>query len=155
MRLRMLFAVLLMVGCAGAPPADKPHFAPITPTPADKAVVYVYRPHAKLNNDGYADIFLNGEKKFALWNRGYGVFTLPPGPHEIRVEGDLMKTAWYPPPAVRKLEVEAGREYYVRVIPVQVSFNPHKQWFPEAQTQITLVPKEEALNAIAQTQLNQ
>jgi len=102
----------------------------------------------------WAEVFLNGEKKFNLGNSGYGVFTLPPGEYEIKVEGDPWQTNWAKFPAIRMLAVEAGREYYVRVFIVQKS-GPLLSAGINSYTQITLVPKEQALKEIAETSLHQ
>ncbi len=154
MRLRLPFVVLLMASCAAA--ADGPRFAPITPVPADKATVYIYRPYVNFNYGGYPRIFLNGEKKFALRNRRYGVFTLPPGEYEIKAKGSRWGTNWWPRPAVRTLAVKAGREYYLRVIPVLPPGVAVMQLYKKnnvSRTEMTLVPKEQALKEIAETQL--
>jgi len=42
---------------------------------------------------------------------------LPPGEYEIKVEGSTWGTNWYPAPVSRNMVVEAGLEYYLRVIP--------------------------------------
>jgi len=154
MRLRFLFVVLLMAGCAGLGPMDGPPFAPITPVPAGKATVYVYYPVKVHMFSQWADVFLNGEKKFALGNRGYGVFNLPPGEYEIKVEGDPWKTNWGKFPATRTLAVEAGHEYYVRVF-IEMKSGPLLSAVINAHTRITLVPKEKALIEIAETHLHQ
>jgi Protein of unknown function (DUF2846) len=157
--MRLPFAVLLIAGCAAAPPVDAPRFAPMTSVAADKATVYIYRPTAPFNLGGYPEIFLNGEKKFALHSNGYGAFVLPPGEYEIKAEGSRMGTNWWPRPAIRPIVVQAGREYYVRVIPVlPPGVKPGPHLFAEdnvSRTLITLVPKDEALEEIAKTQLNQ
>lgn len=163
MRNFLLLVVILMTGCAGAP-VDGPRFAPITPLPADKATVYIYYPEkAPPLSVSYAEVFINGEKKFNLGFNGYGVFTLPPGEYEIKVEGTF-GTNWLGRAVTRKVVVESGREYYARVgktmrkpdgehLPPEIREAATRR--PVTHTEITLVPKMEALAGIAETYLHQ
>jgi hypothetical protein len=153
-RLYCLFAMLFVGGCASPRGVGLgPPFEPMAALPADKATVYIYRPARTFGSGSYPEIFLNGEKKMALLENGYGVFILPKGEFEIKVEGDIN---WWPPVAARKLSVEAGRDYYVRVVPILppgVKPGPHLFTNNVSRAEITLIPKNDALRDISQTQL--
>jgi hypothetical protein len=155
MRFRLALILLLMVGCAVA--AEDVPFTPLTPLPADKATVYIYRPDAEFNSAGYPRIFINGEKKFDLENGHYGALTLPPGEYEIKAQGSRWGTNWWPGPTTRTITIKAGHEYYVRVIPALpsgVKAGPHLFFEKKvAHTLMTLVPKEQALREITETKL--
>lgn len=150
---RVWVLVVALAGCATS--AEGPPFQPMAAA-ADKATVYVYRPHNDFNFAGYPEIFINGEKKFALLDNGYAALSLPAGEYEIKAEGTRFGTNWWPRPTTRTLSVEAGREYYVRVIPTLppgVKAGPHL--FRDdnvSRAVMTLLPKEQALMEISKTQ---
>ena len=156
MRFRLAFILLLIVGYAAA--AEDAYFTPLTPLPAEKATVYIYRPAAEFNDAGYPHIFVNGEKqKFRLKNGRYAVLTLLPAEYEIKAQGSRFGTNWWPGPTTRTVTVEAGREYYVRVLPVlPPGVQPGLHLFKKnnvSRTTMTLVPKEQALMDISATKL--
>ena len=152
-----------MVAAASAP-ADAPPFRPLAGAPPDRAVLYVYRPHTTFfNTGGYPYLLVSGQPKLPLKLQGYRSFTLEPGEYEIKAECGWN---WYPPTASRTLAVQAGREYYVRVVPAPGAPESESALDPDAQparlspfgcragrTVIVLVPKEEALKELAGTRL--
>jgi hypothetical protein len=149
MTLRVCFAALglsaVLAGCAS--PATGPEFQ-LAPTPPDRGAVYIYRPGREFNHGGYPYVFLNGEKKFSLREKGYALLPLVPGNYEIKVEGSQSGTNWWPPPATRTLAVEAGQEYFVRVVPTLppgTKPGPHLFTNNISRTEIELVPKEQAV----------
>jgi hypothetical protein len=184
LRIHWILLALLLAGCspqrlgaalgealvapfvaeATAPP-EAPAFRPLAPTPPDRAVLYIYRPPLQFSGGGYPQVSVGGQEKFPLKQAGYRALTLDPGELEIKAE---CVTNWFPPTATRTLSVEAGREYYVRVIPswapnatAEQALDPQAK--PQGlspfgtcrtgQTLITLVPKEQALAEIGQTRL--
>lgn len=149
----VLILTLAMAGCAA--PLEGPPFKPVAAAPG-KAIVYVYRPDRAFNLAGYPEIFINGEKKFPLLNNGYAALVLPPGEYEIKAEGTQFGTNWWPGPTTRTLSVEAGRDYYVRLIPMLppgVKAGPHLFGNNVSRAVVTLVPREQALKEISTTQL--
>jgi hypothetical protein len=150
-----LIAAAAIAGCAA--PIEGPQFQPIATPAADKATVYIYRPSREFNLAGYPEIFINGEKKFALLNNGYAVLQLVPGDYEIKAEGSRFGTNWWPRPTNRTIAVEAGREYYVRVVPaLPPGVQPGPHLFRDdnvSRAVMTLVPRDQALNEISTTQL--
>ena len=159
MKSGILIVALLLSACASLGPASGPRFIPLDSSASDKATLYIYRPDVEFNRAGSPEIFLNNEKKALLRSGGYMGFILSPGDYEIKAEGSTWGTNWWPRPAMRTLEVEAGKEYYVHVeptLPRNVEAGPHL--FAKdnvARTIITVIPKEEAIYEIAHTMLSQ
>ena len=146
-----LAIVALTAGCAS--PATGPQFS-LAPVAPDKGTVYLYRPYAKFNDAGYPHVFINGEKKFPLRHMGYAMLALPPGTYEIKFEGAKME--WWPPAATRTLGVEAGQEYFIRVIPALppgVQAGPYLFTNNISRAIVDLVPKQEALSQIRELRL--
>ena len=117
-------AILLLSSCRTT--TGGLQFRPVSgpETFPEYAIVYFYRPYREFNWGGYPYIFVNGMKKFPLKNETYNVLLLPPGEYEIKAEGSTWGTNWYPGPVTGVFAVEAGLEYYLRVIPTtQGSWN--------------------------------
>lgn len=151
--LAYLASAALIAGCAAG--ATGPEFS-LAPIVSDKGMVYVYRPVTKFNEGGYANVFVNGEKKFPLRDKGYAVLALAPGTYELKIEGSQFGTNWWPPPATRTLGVEAGQEYFVRVIPALppgVAPGPHLFTNNISRALVDLVPKAQALAEIRELRL--
>lgn len=145
--------VALTAGCTA--PATGPEFS-LAPVAEDKGNVYIYRPYTKFNEGGYPNVFVNGEKKFALKDKGYAVLSLQPGNYELKIEGTTMGTNWWPPAVTRTLGVEAGREYFMRVIPALPSgAAPGPYLFTNniSRALVTLVKREQALSEIRDLRL--
>jgi len=120
----------------------------------DRANVYIYRPQYFVNDGsglrpnggpgvGYPTIYINGKKTFGLLRNGHILLSLAPGEYEIKAEGSFW-TDWTWAPAVRKISVQRGGEYYIRILPaLDVKNYPY--------TDMRLIRKERALREISQT----
>ena len=89
------------------------------------------------------------------------------GEYDIKLEGSMWGTNWWPGPATAKLSVSAGREYYVRILPLEPGssieigvFEPilifgarNFGHYSKAQTDIRAVEKSQALKEIGPTTL--
>ena len=115
-----------------------------------RAIVYVYR-HVPtpFSFGGYPGIYVNGEWKFDLKDKGYGVITLPPGQHEIKAEGSA--GWWVLAPVTRTIAAEAGREYYVRIRRVILPNLETGQGSRIAE--MIQIPKDEALKELSKNRL--
>ena len=160
MRFNFLIIFLFLISaCASLGPASGPAFKPTNINETNNAVLYVYRPDVEFNREGSPEIFLNGEKKALLRAGGYLSFIVPPGEYEIKAEGSTWGTNWWPRLASRTLSVEAGNEYYVRIVPTlppNVKAGTHL--FNEnnvSRTIIKLIQPEEAQKEITNTMLSQ
>ena len=144
---------LLVAACATLP-EDAPPFRLEEPS-ADTGTVYIYWPERRFNSAGFPDLLLNGEKRLTLLEKGYGVFRLRPGRYEIKVEGSALGNNWYPQPAVATLDVKAGHEYFVRVVPVRptakysAALAEGIHYAQHSRALIELVPKQDALEEIS------
>lgn len=96
----------LAVAVAGCG-ASTPTFVP-TPLPQDQAVVYVYRPSRMTGGLVPFAVTLD-EQGFSIWSGDYQAFTVPPGPHSVRIATNE-KTR-------REFTAEAHQAYYARVLP--------------------------------------
>lgn len=146
--LKFAAIILLFSGCAATGPA----FQSIDVNQTDKAIVYVYRPSRFFYGGGWPNIYLNGQKQFALKNNGYGVLFLEAGDYEIKAEGSFFLTNWQPGPASINLSVHQGLEYFVRVTPEHEStIFGFKTVAVTGTAQIIEVSKEQALSEIHKT----
>ncbi len=81
--MKFILLALALVCCGGC--ASGPRFEPMTSIPADKAVVYVYRPKQVIGWGGLFPVNSpwivcpNGEKCVDLRQGGYCVFEMSPG----------------------------------------------------------------------------
>ena len=133
-----LAVAALIGGCAAL--ASGPEFR-LEPVRPDKGMVYIYRPYAEYNRSGYPYVFVNDEKKFPL-RLGYALLALPPGSYGIKIKGSGME--WGPPVATRTLGVEAGKEYFVRAIPVLPPGDPHAMRMSSMPESLPIEPGEVA-----------
>lgn len=164
-------SLVILGSCATpAPPwAPKPtsaQFQQVQSIPDGKALVYFYRPAFRFNWGGYANLFIEGDKKFPLKNNSYSYVFLGEGKYEVKFEGSTWGTNWYPEPATVSLPVEAGREYFVRLLPLPADSPTHGKTLPgivhltvtaasyfNAHTQISRIEKSLALQEIELTNL--
>lgn len=117
-RLLILIPILILSACA-TPKTTMVLFQRVQNIPPDRAIVYFYRPRADFNSAGWAELFIDGEKKFPLVNNSYGYVFLNEGEHKIKFEGSMSGTNWWPGPATATISVMAGREYFIRIQPLE------------------------------------
>jgi hypothetical protein len=142
-------AFVLLAGCAS--PASGPEFKQAALSP-HTGTVYIFRPDREFNRGGYPYVYVNGDRKFALKENGYAVLSLPAGNYEFKFEGSQSGTNWWPPPVTRLLGIEAGREYFVRAIPIlPPGAKPGLYLFSNniSRTRVDLIPREQALRELA------
>jgi len=96
----------VLIGCASSPT-----FRPLTPLPADKAVVYIYRPSKMLGGWIPIALSVDGNKDVDIFSGDYHNLTLNPGPHFVALHDSKS-----PQDRVNFTAV-AGQEHYVRVEP--------------------------------------
>jgi len=136
-------AIAMLAGCVNYGAEFRPE-----PQAADAGTVYVYRPARSFAAIVHVDLFVDKVKKLALGNGGYGVLKLPPGDYEFAFGGRM----WHARPAVHNLKIEAGREYFVKLVPSSAQEdNPSRRdlW----RLGVTLLPKEEALPELQRLRL--
>ena len=169
-RIGLLIPILLLVACS-TPRASKIYFSAVQSVPTDRAIVYFYRPNKTFNRDGWAELFINDEKKFPLTNNSYGHVVLAAGEYDIRFQGSQFGTNWWPVPAEGTIRVDAGQEYFIRIEPlapgttvtgadgkpVHVELVSVVSWiipwtnFSDPQTDIRLLDKKDAEREIRST----
>lgn len=113
MKLLSIILIVLLAGCATSGPA----FERQAITAQDKANLYIYRPWHLKDGAGYANILINDVKQFKLTNNGYELVQLNPGKYKITASGNFL-TSWMAPDVSTDIEVESGKEYFVRLYPV-------------------------------------
>lgn len=160
-----IITLLFLCGCSTVSTTDKA-FEPISTVSADKSIVYIYRPSREFNSAGWVELFLNDEKKFGLIDNSYGYIILNEGEYNIRAEGSMWGTNWWPSPAGATLSIAAGQIYYIRIVPLPPGSEVGKpsiyhggiltatsqfSHYSQAQTEIILIEKEQALKEIADT----
>jgi hypothetical protein len=103
---------LLLIGCS----ATGPRYQPPAALSQHQATVYVYRPAFKFYGAVAPDVYLDGQKIFALQNNGHGVLVIAPGEHqiEVRYENSGMTNSSCFKPVTQTLSLSAGADYYVR-----------------------------------------
>ena len=161
---------VLLAGLSGCA-TQGPDFTMALPS-SELGTVYVYRPANKNEHGKSPDVYVGGEKVFALQNAGYGVLLLPPGQHEVVVKDNVCF------PAVRQsVSVRAGEQMFLRyaiqdpVRPAPVESSGHwfadllqigtrtaeaKKWSEEwcqLPPRFEAIEKSAASNEIAQTKL--
>lgn len=97
----------LLIGFCIAGCASAPDFTPAPPS-SELGAVYVYRPANKNEGGKSPDVYVGGEKVFALENAGYGVVLLPPGQQEIVVKNLCF------PSVSQSVSVRAGEPTFLR-----------------------------------------
>ncbi|MGC4001206.1 MAG: DUF2846 domain-containing protein [Anaeromyxobacter sp.] len=107
LRAVVLFAaVALFTGCASVPmaPADKDLEAKSFTTPADKALVYVFRP-GSLGGAVTFPVSVDGARIGQLASKTFAVAALTPGQHEVVVNAENEVRT--------KVNAEAGKNIYL------------------------------------------
>jgi hypothetical protein len=167
MNYKLLFLIpALILSACSTPKSTSVLFQEVQTIPPDSAIVYFYRPKADFNWAGWAELFIDDEKKFPLVNNSYGYVFLDAGEYDIKFEGSTWGTNWWPGPALARLPVVAGREYYIRIEPLEPgSTVGTMNWgmlvlitetfsnYSKAQTDIREVEKSQALKEIRLTTL--
>jgi hypothetical protein len=146
---------VVLTGCATAPKTG-PLFSPATGITSDKATLYIYRPEREFNYAGWPLVTVNNEEGVPLMNNGYFVTAVESGDVLIKADGSNFGTNWWPGPAMRSINVEAGKVYYVRLVPhlpPGVTPGPHLFWSDTAKTHIAVMPEQQALTEISSTYL--
>lgn len=160
-RLLILISILILSACA-TPKTTMVPFQRVQNIPPNSAIVYFYRPKVDFNRAGWAELFIDDEKKFPLVNNSYGYVFLNEGKHKIKFEGSMSGTNWWPGPAAATLSVMAGREYFIRIEPLEpgsavfgsptgstvVLATQMFSHYSKAQTEIREVEKSQALKEI-------
>lgn len=150
-----LVLTVVLAGCSATPPKTGPLFSGAAEIPVDKTALYLYRPEREFNWAGWPIVTVNNDQSVALVNNGYFVFTVEPGSVLIKAEGGWDE-GWWPGPTTRTINVEAGKRYYVRLVPhlpPGVRAGPHLFWSDMAKTHIAVMPEQEALREISSTRL--
>ena len=161
-----LIIVTLIYGCSSVSTTGNT-FVPINTVSDTYSVIYVYRPHREFNEAGWVEIFVNNQKKFGLEDNSYGYVILKEGEYTLKAEGSMFGTNWWPGPAGTTLSIAAGQIYYVRIVPIPPRSEidkpivaPHDgaltatsqfSYYSQAQTEIMLIEKEQALKEITET----
>ncbi len=106
-------AVLLLVvfigGCVtGAPQGDS--FSAVRDVPQGQSQLYLYRLHGAVGQALKYKVFIDGEQKGLLGNRGYIVIPVSPGKHEIE-----LKAPGYKKNPVT-FDFEAGENVFISAI---------------------------------------
>ena len=168
MNIKLLFLIpALILSACSIPKATNVLFQPVQTIPANSSIVYFYRPEAYFNSAGWVELFIDEEMKFALVNNSYGYVVLNEGDYDIKLEGSMWGTNWWPGPATAKLSVASGREIYVRILPLEPgttiemgAFEPILSFgartfghFSKAHTDIRVMEKNLALKEIRPTTL--
>ena len=113
----MIFRIgLLMLALSGCS-ASGPLYAPTVIASEGNASVYLYRPS---RSEGYLivpPVSVDGTELFELANNGYAELTLSPGRHLIETKKDGNPIGPVDAVGSIEIEVEAGREYYIRWSP--------------------------------------
>ncbi|WP_175483513.1 DUF2846 domain-containing protein [Amphritea atlantica] len=144
----LIITVLGLYGCS----ATGPVFKPVETTSHDRATVYIYRPYVFFNAGGWPEIYVDEKKLFALKNQGYGVVHLRPGEHQIKAEGSMLFTNWYPGPMEISHNFKANHEYYVRVTPQMTDAMVVGSIMTMAgKANVSIIPKENAIKEISDT----
>ena len=114
MRLRQVLATtgvsIFLFGCA----ASGPKFSELPAVKEGGATVIVYRPHRSVNSAAYPYVYVDGEKRERLLEKGYVSYELTPGEHTIALINPAMwdgKQEW-------KLTATGGQRHFYRVISV-------------------------------------
>ena len=134
----LALALLTLVGCGTTTPTINPVAAP-----PGKAVVHVFRPGSLYAVLGYPYVYVDGREQFPLAANDADALVLAPGRHVIRVAGD--RSNWGLAPGELTLDVEAGREYFVRVEPVRTAPFAKGAAVPSGYTSVELVGREKAV----------
>lgn len=105
---KLKFTSLLIV-CTASACASAPRFRP-TPPPADKAVLYVYRPSRALGGLVPITVTLDGQKAINIFSGDYHTLTVNPGSHYLVPYGGKAEHQ-------AAFTAVAGQESYVKVEP--------------------------------------
>ena len=132
--------------------ASGPIFENTVEIPESKAVVYVYRPSQLFNFGGWPNIYVDGNKVFSLKNGGYGVLNIDSGSHEIKAQGSMLLTNWYPGPQSVSLMFDQGGEYFIRVTPQMTDMMVvGSVGVAAGRAHMVVVSKDQALLEISET----
>jgi hypothetical protein len=112
MKLLSIIFITLLAGCS----ASGPMFEKQEIKEPGKASVYIYRPWHLKDGAGYANILMNGVKKFELTNNCYELILLDSGKYKITASGSFL-TNWMAPDVSAEIDVENGKEYFLRLYP--------------------------------------
>lgn len=122
-------SILALLGaCANLPLGQR--FAEVEAAPADRALVYIYRPYTKASSAYGVLVSVDGVEKVALPPDAYTRFTLAPGEHELAFD--------WPPIAMQhgikgSAGFQEGRTYFIRYVAV-ATFGPMQSaWVFSAQ----------------------
>lgn len=112
---KTLFVLLLLIvsGCA----ATGPKFQSLENSPADKALVYFYRPDKNIGRAQPHEIVIDGEKRAVLKNAGYLKLELPPGSHQIISQPSIVIAALTPANKTANISLvtEPAKRYFIRL----------------------------------------
>lgn len=151
-KLLLLIIILSVVSGVSGCSATGPIFKPIDAISSNVATVYIYRPWQFFNGGGWPELFIDGKKEFALKNGGYGVVYLEPGSHEVKAEGSMLFTNWYPRPISFTYDYQANQEYYIRVTPKLGNMMAvGNSVVVSGSAQVSIVEKKDALTEITTT----
>ena len=151
MRLRQVLVTTgvstFLFGCA----ASGPKFSELPAVKEGGATVVVYRPHTSVNSAAYPYVYVDGEKRERLLDKGYVSYELTPGEHTIALTNPAMwggKQEW-------KFTAIAGQRNFYRVIS---SFNSFRVSGPIVSTSKTIsiqpVPIDSALEDLKDLNLS-
>ena len=134
-------AFAMMQGCAR--PVKGPAFTEIKEIPADRGLVYIYRPLTQTARSMANTVEANGERVFLMHKGGYHPYLAKPGKVEISVRGGGKRCM----PVV--IDVVPRRTYYVRAR-VHTSMNSSHWWAPLS---LKVVPADIGAKEIAKCNL--
>jgi len=107
-----LVCVALLSSCT----ANGPRFISVEEAPADKAVVYIFRPLQYNNSLRRINIAINKVKYTALDNGGFAIARLEPGYHTFEQSFNTVLShdpSLYQVPHAFGMELEPGQTYFV------------------------------------------
>ena len=148
-RICFLITLVFLTGCA----ASGPPFTNEDSNDVNKSTVYIYRVSDKFQQAGWPNIFVNGEKVFALKNGGYGVLYIQKGKYSIEARGSMLTTNWVLDDGIIELNAAPNETYYIQMKPVHRNTSVTNDIIVTVRghAQFLIKSKEEALSEIKTT----
>lgn len=106
----LLLGMMMLSGCVTLPAARGPTFQKLANLPADKGVIYIYRPSKWVNSGVMVCVKANGKTVARLPNRSYSMYLSNPG-NLVLKSMDVGSNCSYP---FLRIHVEPGQVYYVK-----------------------------------------
>ena len=151
-KLAALILIMQLMGCAASGPAFKK-----AEIKKDEAIVYVYREDAYYQALASPPIYINGKRLVYLSNGKYACKAISPGSYEVSVKKDMMYNS-YGSDETLKIDVEAGKSYYIKLGFGEMSFSPTGSPITpvtgSASNYLALMPNEVAIEEISQCKLD-